>query len=156
MATSIPTHQGPAVPEGGRRPTGGTAGVPSPPTEVTAPPHRRYHTVAYKQRVLETVRALRRQGNGGIGAFLRSEGLYSSAVQKWERQQAAEALTTTIRGPKAQRLAALREENKRLHRQVAQLEQRLQKTELIVDLQKKLSTMLEAEPSSVTGVDDAP
>jgi len=52
-------------------------------TEVVARPVRRRHTVAYKLKVLETVAALRAEGNGAVGAYLRREGLYYSSVQFW-------------------------------------------------------------------------
>ena len=45
---------------------------------------RRRHTVAYKLQILETVAALRSQGNGAVGSYLRKEGLYYSSVRRWE------------------------------------------------------------------------
>ena len=117
-------------------------------TEVVARPVRRRHTVAYKLKVLETVAALRAEGNGAIGAYLRKEGLYYSSVQLWQRQQAQGKLTSSRRGSKQKSREELLSENKRLGRQNEQLEKRLKKTELIVELQKKLSQILQNDPST--------
>jgi len=131
--------------EGGRRPSGGpaaTAGAASDP-EVVARATRRRLTVGYKLKVLDTVASLRERGNGAVGAYLRKEGLYYSSVKKWERQQSAGQLTSQSRGPREKSREALLAENKQLRRQLEQAKNRLAKTELIVDLQKKLSTLME-------------
>jgi hypothetical protein len=131
--------------EGGRRPTGGpaaTAGATLDP-EVVARATRRRLTVAYKVKVLDAVASLRERGNGAVGAYLRKEGLYYSSVKKWERQQSAGELTSLNRGPREKSREALLAENKQLRRQLEQARKRLAKTELIVDLQKKLSTLVE-------------
>ena len=117
-------------------------------TEVVARPSRRRHTVAYKLKVLETVAALRSEGSGAIGAYLRKEGLYYSAVQLWQRQQAQGKLTSSRSGSKQKNREELLSEIKRLRRQNEQLEKRLKKTELIVELQKKLSQVLQNDESA--------
>lgn len=119
-------------------------------TEVVAHPGRRRHTVAYKLKVLETVSVLRSQGNGAIGAYLRKEGLYYSSVRLWERLQAHGKLTSSRRGSKQKSREELLGEIKRLRRYNEQLEKRLKKTELIVELQKKLSQVLQTETDSTT------
>ncbi len=125
--------------------------------EVLARTKRRLHTVAYKLKVIETVAALRSQGNGAVGAYLRSEGLYYSAVRTWERLHTQGKLTTSNRrGTKPESRDELQAEIKRLRRQNEQLEKRLQKTELIVDLQKKLSQVLQHETDEVSGRSDEP
>ena len=130
--------------EGGRRPTGvpiATASASS--AEVVARPKGRRHTLAYKLKVLETVAALRSEGHGAIGAYLRKEGLYYSTVRTWERQQSQGRLSSTRRGSKEKSREELLAEVKRLRRKQEQLEKRLKKTELIVELQKKLSDLME-------------
>ena len=94
------THES-AGTEGGRRPTGGPA-EPSakPDPEVVFRPHRRNLTVAYKLKILETVAALREQGQGAVGAYLRKEGLYYSSIRSWERLRGQGLLTSTQKGPK--------------------------------------------------------
>ena len=51
---------------------------------------RRRFTVAYKARIVE--KAQRYPEPGEIGARLRCEGLYSSALTQWRRQYQAGAL----------------------------------------------------------------
>lgn len=130
--------------EGGRRPTGVpiAAGSASSP-EVVVRPKRRRHTLTYKLKVLETVAVLRTEGHGPVGAYLRKEGLYYSSVRTWERQQSQGRLTANRRGSKVKNREALLADNKRLRRKQEQLEKRLKKTELIVELQKKLSEIME-------------
>ena len=133
--------------EGGRRPTEQATGVTPPDPEVLPRKKRRNHTAAYKIKVVETVATLRAEGHGKVGAFLRREGLYHSMVKKWERQVDEGTLLTTSRGPNRRTLQSLIEENKQLRRKLERTEERLAKTELIVDLQKKLSSILDAASS---------
>jgi len=124
--------------EGGRRPTGVPVGTT---TEVQASGRRRRLTIAYKIRVVETVAALRTEGKGSIGAYLRREGLYYSTVRKWSQQYAQGALTTRQNEGKA-KAQQLQAEVQRLRRKLAQTEKKLKKTEMIVEIQKKLSAIL--------------
>lgn len=102
---------------------------------------RRTFTAAYKQWVLEEAEKCREQP-GGIGRLLRREGLYSSHLTTWRQQQEAgqlAGLAPRKRGPKsnpeAEEMSRLRRENVRLSRQ-------LEKAELIIEAQKKLSEIL--------------
>lgn len=133
--------------EGGRRPTGGPAETTAPPPnpEVVARTTRRQLTTAYKIKVLDTVTALREQGQGAVGAYLRSEGLYYSNIHTWERQKAQGMLTAGRPGPKEKSRDSLMTEIKLLRRKLEQTEKRLKKTEMIVELQKKLSAFMEME-----------
>lgn len=133
-----------------RQPEGPVATSPPDP-EVVARPKRRTLTIAYKIRILNAVVALRDEGHGAVGAFLRKEGLYYSAVKKWEQQYADGHLGGTQRGAHEKSHAGLLEENKQLKRKLERLEQRLEKTELIVELQKKLSSILEPDPIASKG-----
>ena len=108
-------------------------------TEVSAKAERRQFSAAYKLRILQEAEACSR---GEIGALLRREGLYSSHLTTWRRQQAAgqlAGLAAKARGPKpnpeAEELKRLRKENERLQR-------RLQQAEAIIEAQKKLSQLL--------------
>ena len=59
----------------------------SPSPELSDRPRRRTFTAQDKLRILaETDRAT---AAGGIGAILRREGLYSSALTEWRRQRDA-------------------------------------------------------------------
>lgn len=115
---------------------------PAPDPEVAATARRRRFTADYKLSILSQVEACREQGD--IGALLRREGLYSSHLSKWRQQQqkgALAGLTPKKRGrkPTANPLA---EENRRLHAENARLTRRLQQAETIIDVQKKVSTLL--------------
>lgn len=135
--------------QGGRRPTGVSVdgrGIPTSQVEVRHA--RRRHTIAYKIRVLETVADLRTDGGGAIGAYLRKEGLYYSTVRKWVQSHEQGKLTLTRSGPKEKSREALHSEIHQLRRKIESTERKLKKTELIVELQKKLSLILGLEVSN--------
>ena len=120
-------------------------------TEVVAKAKRRRFTAAEKLRVLREAEACR--GSGEIGALLRREGLYSSYLTTWRRQQELgelEGLSPQKREPKpdpqAIELAKLCRENERL-------QARLQRAELIIDVQKKVAQML-GETIEAPSLDD--
>lgn len=122
-----------------------------PNTEVVAKAKRRRFTAAEKLRVLREAEAC--HGSGEIGALLRREGLYSSYLTTWRRQQELgelEGLSPQKRGPKpdpqAVELARLRRENERL-------QVRLRQAELIIDVQKKVAQML-GETIEAPSLDD--
>lgn len=136
--------------EGGRRPTGvpvdATGATPDP--EVVARQTRRRLTVGYKLKVLNTVASLREQGQGAVGAYLRKEGLYYSSVHAWQKQHSQGLLTAISKGPREKSRDSLLSENKQLRRKLEQIQLRLNKTEMIVELQKKLSAFMEMEAQS--------
>jgi len=109
-------------------------------TEVVAKAKRRQYPAEYKLRILREVDESK--GKGEIGALLRREGLYSSLVSKWREQRERGSLTGLLehrRGPKvdvnAVELARLQRENK-------QLQEKLERAELIIDVQKKVARLL--------------
>jgi transposase len=117
--------------------------VKLPDTEVTAKAKRRRFTAEYKLRILREADALAE--TGGIGEMLRREGLYTSHLSTWRRERERgelEGLSAKKRGRKAHPDKELVEENKRLAREVARLEKRLAQAETIIDVQKKVSTLL--------------
>jgi len=118
---------------------GGEAQPPDP--EVLPRAERRKYTGEYKLRILEEIEQCTVPGQ--IGALLRREGLYSSHLSKWRRQRAAgqlQALSPHKRGRKAQEVGA--EELARLQRENERLRVRLERAEMIIDVQKKLSRLL--------------
>jgi transposase-like protein len=111
-----------------------------PDPEVVVKPARRHFTAEYKQRILQEAAACTRPGE--VGALLRREGLYSSHLTTWRQQRRRgelHGLTPAQRGrkadPQAVEIARLQRENERLKAQ-------LERAELIIDVQKKLSQML--------------
>jgi transposase len=113
-------------------------------SEVTAKAKRRSFTAEYKLRILREADAL--GATGGIGEMLRREGLYSSHLASWrgERERGELAgLAEKKRGRKAKAAdEALVQENQRLVRENARLEKRLAQAETIIEVQKKVATLL--------------
>jgi hypothetical protein len=84
--SKTPSQTSSSVTKGGRRPTEVTEEQQHPPDpEVVPRSRRRVHSLPYKLNVLKAVAALRSEGNGEIGAYLRREGLYYATVRSWER-----------------------------------------------------------------------
>ena len=139
--------------EGGRLgPTGVPAGVNGKPDpEVVVQMTRRRINNSYKLKVLNHVDSLRDDGNGAIGAYLRKEGLYYSMVHNWSKQR-DEGLLRGHRSTSSNEKTrdAILAENKQLRRKLEQTEKRLHKTELLVELQKKLSAFMEMDAQRVT------
>ncbi len=135
--------QGSSETEGSRRLTG-VSDDKHPDPEVPVRAKRRYHTTAYKLKVLQKISALKVHGTGKLGAYLRGEGLYYSYIRKWQEQLDSGVLTTK-RGRKEKDRDALKQEIIRLKRKLEQTEKKLKKTKLIVDLQKKISEIMGIE-----------
>ena len=118
--------------------------------EVAEKATRRRFTADYKRRI--ALEAQRCTEAGEIGALLRREGLYSSVVQRWRRQLREEPLSSSKKSNSnassakpstAKELAALKRENERL-------KERLRQAELIIDVQKKVSEMMQTRSPEKT------
>jgi len=81
---------------------------------------------------------------GAIGALLRREGLYSSQLATWRRQYRSGALTALKDNKRGRKRTKnpLEDEVARLQRENARLGHRLEQAETIIEIQKKVSTML--------------
>jgi transposase len=106
--------------------------------EVVPRARRRTFTSDYKLRILREADGC---GRGEVAALLRREGLYASHLTDW-RQAAAAGLEPVKRGPKARPVDPNAAELKALRRDKALLERRLAKAELIIDIQKKVASLL--------------
>ena len=120
--------------------------VADPGPATAERPLRRTFTAEYKQRILREADVAAASGEeGAIGALLRREGLWSSHLTSWrrlrERGELA-GLKPKKRGPKPVPKNLLTDENERLRRQNARLQSELDKAKVIIDVQKKLSTLL--------------
>ncbi len=111
-----------------------------PDPEVPAKAKQRVYSAAYKIRILNEYEGLSRADKG---ALLRREGLYSSLIDSWRKQrdQGALAAFTQKRGrpqadPRDREIARLRKEK-------ARLELELSKARKVIDIQSKLSALLE-------------
>lgn len=115
----------------------------APDTEVKVKPQRRQFTRDYKLSILEQADQCNQPGQ--IGALLRREGLYSSHLTTWRRarrQGMLEGLSSHKRGPKTALITAQSKEVAQLQRRIRQLEDDLTKAHTIIDVQKKLSVLL--------------
>lgn len=113
----------------------------APDPEVRAVAKRRQFNAAYKLSVLEE--ADRCSSPGAIGALLRREGLYSSHLTMWRREREAGALAAL--GRRRGRRTTLTAEQKRLavlQAQNARLKRELGQAQTIIEVQKKLCTLL--------------
>ncbi len=117
---------------------GGLAGMVDP--EVVPMGRRRQFSRAYKLRVLAEAEQCQR---GEVGALLRREGLYSSALSKWRQQKAAGKLDGPS-GSQEQKVEDQAKELRRLQRENTRLQAQLARAEAIIEVQKKLSALLEA------------
>jgi transposase len=127
--------------ESDRSTTGGNTTAHPDPEVVTQAKRRRF-TAEYKRQILAA--ADQAKGTGGIGALLRREGLYSSLLATWRRERDAgvlQALAPQKRGPKSKR-DPLAEENLQLRRETERLIEELRKAEIVIDIQKKVATLL--------------
>lgn len=99
---------------------------------------KRNLTAEYKARVLAEIEEL---PHGQIGAYLRQEGLYSTQIVHWRKQQEAGKLKgsrpTAEEGDLRRRVAELERENDQLRGKLAQ-------AELVIAVQKKLARTLES------------
>ncbi|MBC8451235.1 MAG: transposase [Planctomycetes bacterium] len=112
-------------------------------TEVLSKATRRRFTAKYKARILREADASTEPGE--ISALLRREGLYSSHLTKWrkarERGELA-ALAPKKRGRKAKRRDARDAQIAELERENGKLRARLERAEVLLDLQKKVADIL--------------
>ena len=131
------------------RDTATSAGAGAEPSAAASPelmarPRRRTFTAKDKLRILSEVD--RAAGvPGAIGAIIRREGLYSSALSDWRRQRAAgayEALSPVRRGPKPAEPNPLAMEHAQLLRDNKRLMRRLERAEAIIEIQKKVTALL--------------
>jgi transposase-like protein len=109
-------------------------------TEVVAKGRRLQYPAEYKLRILREVEECK--GSGEVGALLRREGLYSSLVSKWREQRERGSLTGLSghkRGPKVDPHA---KEVERLQRENKRLQEKLERAELIIEVQKKVARLL--------------
>lgn len=115
-------------------------------TEVAQKAKRRTFTAQYKKDILEKAdRALSSGELGALGALLRREGLYSSHLAEWRKAREngeLAGLAPRKRGPRPKAADPRDLELAELKRELARTEARLKKAELIIDVQKKVSTLL--------------
>ena len=116
----------------------------APETEVSAKAQRRTFTAEYKTSIVREADACQKPGE--IGALLRREGLYSSHLGKWRHEiqkRKENGSSVPKRGPKADESA------KKLIEQAREMEKlraRAERAELVVEIQKKVCSLLGISP----------
>lgn len=134
--------------QGARRATGVfPAGAPAAgaatDVEVVAKAERRRFTAEYKRRIVREADRCTKPGE--IGALLRREGLYSSLLTTWraarDRGELA-GLSAKKRGPKATPPDPREKRIAELEREVGRQTKRAERAEALVELQKKVASLL--------------
>ena len=126
-------------------------GAEAQETEVVAKAKRRRFTAQYKRDIVRQADACK--GPGELGALLRREGLYSSHLTVWRRaveQRELSALAPKKRGPKVEERDRVIAEQAR---EIEQLKARAERAELIVEIQKKVSSILGVDLPKIPGSD---
>jgi len=113
------------------------------PRTETRPAQNRL-TAAQKLAILAEYEGLPR-GDARRGELLRRHGLYSSHMTKWRAQRDRGSLTTQQQpapGRPEKPRDPLHDENARLLRENARLQTELAKAQLVLEVQKKVATLL--------------
>ncbi|MBN1588464.1 MAG: transposase [Pirellulales bacterium] len=109
-------------------------------------PARRFLTDAYKLRILREVEKCTQRGQ--VSALLRREGLYSSYLTAWRRQQKEGKLVesdfdvTDENEPRSTTQEALLKENERLRCKIEQMQETLRDLEVVNEARKRLTEIL--------------
>jgi transposase len=117
-------------------------------TTTTKPTERLTLTAAERQLILDEYDSYPR-GDARRGALLRRYGLYTSQMSKWrERLKRGDATLATVPpGPKPIPRNPLADQVARLTRENTRLQQQLINAETIIDIQKKVATLLDRLPT---------
>ena len=116
-------------------------GVPDP--EIPEKARRRRFSAEYKLAILDEYDRL--SASGAKGALLRREGLYSSHIVEWRRARDVGALAELGR-PRGRKPRHTPEgaELERMQRRAERAEAELAKARLVIEVQGKVSALLEA------------
>ena len=121
----------------------GTSSLPAPAgagsEEVVARPTRRRFSAEYKLRILHDAEHC---ALGELGALLRREGLYASHLTNWRKQRETGALVALAGKKRGPKVDAQAEALARQQREIAKLQAKLARADLIIDAQKKLLVLL--------------
>jgi transposase len=113
--------------------------------EIPERPKRRKFSLAEKRRIVAAADACE---PGTLGMLLRREGIYSSLLSTWRKQRdRGDFDVATLRKRSSQKsdAQALQRRNAELEVENRKLNRRLQRAELILDIQKKAAGLLGIE-----------
>ena len=111
--------------------------VPDP--QVPEKAKRRTYTAKYKRDILAEYEACDRDGKG---ALLRREGLYTSLISAW-RDQRDKAVLEALGRPSGAALASPEAKEARLRKENQRLTAELDTARKVIEIQGKLSALLE-------------
>ncbi len=112
---------------------------PDPEVPERARGPRRY-PAKYKAKILDEYEGL---SKGDKGALLRREGLYSSLISEWRKQRDRGGFQALARPSGRPRADVRDREIARLRREKERLESELDKAHKVIEIQGKLSALLE-------------
>jgi transposase len=113
--------------------------IPDPEVPERAKRPRSY-SARYKAEILAEYERLDKAGKG---ALLRREGLYTSLLSEWRKQRDRGALAALAKPQGRPPADPVERENVRLRHRVEQLEGELGKARKVIEVQGKLSALLE-------------
>jgi transposase-like protein len=119
-------------------PGGSSVEVPDP--KMLERPKRRRYTAEYKAKILAEYDSLDKQGKGEL---LRREGLYTSLISAWRDQRDRGARKALGKRPGRQKADPRDRELTELRTENARLAKRLETAERVIEVQGKLSALLE-------------
>ena len=125
--------------EAGPEPSRPAGEQPDAEVAARAKPARTY-SARYKAGVLAEYEGLDKEGKG---ALLRREGLYSSLISMWRKQRDRGGLQALAQPTGRPPGDPVERENLQLRRRVAKLEGELDKAQRVIEIQGKLSALLE-------------
>jgi transposase-like protein len=114
--------------------------------EVVEKATRRRFTTEYKERIATEAEQCSKPGE--LGSLLRREGLYSSTVQRWRRQLQGSSMSPS---KKPTRTESPSQEIARLKRQNERLTEKVRQAELIIEVQKKVSELIQTRSPEKPG-----
>lgn len=117
---------------------GGMCQIPDP--QVRARASRRTYTAQYKTAVLTEYEVADKAGKGAI---LRREGLYTSLITAWRTQRDHGGMQALGRSPGAPKASPDSREVVRLRKENARLRADLDKSRAVIEVQGKLSALLD-------------
>jgi len=115
----------------------------SPGPREGGPRRRRVFTAREKLDHLTAYETACAAGDGGGGAYLREQGIYSSQITEWRKLRDAGVLSGKRPGEKIGRPSAEQVEIARLTRELELTRRRLAKTEVALDIMGKAHALLE-------------
>jgi hypothetical protein len=111
-----------------------------PDPQVIARATRRRFTLADKLRILRAADACTQHGQ--LGALLRREGIYSSTLASFRKQQEQGSLVAKNDPLRAKRRKEQEAQRQRDRRKIEALETENQKLKALVELQKKVADLM--------------